>query len=376
MMKHMLQIIHVATIGGAEKHTRLIIKAFARRGLKITFLYPPGPYASEFAGLSRYGVECIEYDLKKSARASIRFVRALIRDRKIDVIHSHMHGADFIAACARIGLGGVRHVSTIHNVPQDNPGMLFRIRSTVMTFAAFLFIDKVFAVSAPVAERMRREMLLSKRKVVTTLNSIDFEEMVPDPSTVDELRTTLKAEPNTRLVMCMGILFWVKGQTYLIRALDLLRDKYPRAKVVLLGKGHDEAEIRALVNQLGLTDRVVFAGRQLNVADWLSIADVYVQPSMFDPMPRALLEAMYMGLPVVASDLDTIRQVVTHEQSGLMVAPKSVDALAGAIDYMLSNPERARRMGDAAKDFVTKNCSMDRMAERILAEVFAAGETS
>jgi glycosyltransferase involved in cell wall biosynthesis len=365
-VKNMLQLIHVATIGGAEKHTRLIIKAFARRGLNITFVYPPGAYASEFAGLSRYGVECIEYDLKKGGWESIRFVRRLLRERNIGVMHSHMHGADFIAAFARIGLKGVRHFSTIHNVPQDNPGTLFRIKSTVMTLMAFHLADKVFAVSAPVARRMRREMLLPGSKVATTLNSIDFEEMNPEPAAVNRLRRELKHDEKTRLIMCVGILFWVKGQTYLIQALDLLRDQYPNIKLVLLGRGHDEAQIRSLVDQLDLQDRVVFAGYQLNVPDWLSVADVYAQPSMFDPLPRALLEAMYMGLPVVASDLDTIRQIVTHGESGLVAERKSAAALADAIGYMLDNPDHARAMGDAAREFVTKNCSIDNMARAIL----------
>jgi hypothetical protein len=79
---NMLQIIHVSTVGGAEKHTRLITKALARRGAHVTFVYPPGPYAAQYHTLVAEGVECIEYDLKKNVFSAVRFVRSLITEKK------------------------------------------------------------------------------------------------------------------------------------------------------------------------------------------------------------------------------------------------------------------------------------------------------
>jgi len=362
---NMLQIIHVATIGGAEKHTRLIIKAFARRGFNITFLYPPGPYAAEYAALSRFGVECIEFDFKKNIVKSIRFIRAVLKQKRIDIIHSHMHGADFLAFIARLGLG-IRHFSTIHNIPQDNPGLMFAARSTIMTFIAFHFMEKVFAVSAPAGERMRRELMLSRSKVVIALNGIDFEEMVPNPAAVESLRRSLKPSAGARILLCAGLFFHIKGQRYLIEALHIVRDAYPFLRLVLLGGGEDEEKLRAQAARLGLDGRVVFAGFHLNVADWLAAADIYAQPSLIDPMPRALLEAMYMGLPVIASDIVTLRQVVTDKHSGLLVPPRSPEAIARAVGFLLDNPAEARRMGAEAKRFAEVNCSIDTMAGIII----------
>jgi len=364
---NMLQIIHVANIGGAEKHTRLISKEFARRGFPVTLIYPPGPYAGEYAALTRWGVKCIEHDLKATPLRTIGFVRRIIKEKKIEIVHSHMHGADFVAMCARAGLG-VRHISTIHAIPQDNVGLLFKVRSTLMTFLAFHSMEKIFAVSAPVAERIRRELLLPCRKVAVTLNSIDFGEMKPDAAAVEKIRSMLKTTPTMKIIMCIGSLYRLKGQSYLIEAFYAIAQTHPDCRLVFLGRGEAEEELRSLTQRLGLGERVVFAGHHLNVADWLSAADIYVQPSAYlDPLPRALLEAMYMGLPVVASDVASIRQVVTDRMNGLCVAPRSPDAIAAALRYLLENPAEGRRMGLAGQAFVQKNCSMTAMADRICA---------
>lgn len=362
----MLQLIHVATNGGAEKHTRLITKAFAQKGLSLTIVYPPGPYAAEFAQLSRFGVECIEYDLKKSILASILFIRRLIIKKRINVIHSHMHGADIIAALARLGLRRVRHISTIHWVAQDNARFWFKLRTVFVTFVAFQLADKIFGVSRTVTQRVRRTMFLPASKMATTFNCIDFEEMKPDTAEVQRLHRELKSDKSSIVLLCVGLLYWVKGQRYLIDAFDLLKEKYPSLLLVLLGTGEHEQRLKKQVACLGLEGRILFPGFQRNVPDWLSIADIYIQPSLHDPLPRALLEAMYMGLPVVVSDIETLCEVVSDGVTGRTARSQSAAALAEAISYMLDNPQKAREMGQNASEFVQANCSMETMAEKIL----------
>jgi glycosyltransferase involved in cell wall biosynthesis len=362
----MLQIIHVATPGGAEKNTRLISKAFKRLGINVTLVHQPGAYAAEYATLKQYGVDCIEFDLKQSLSRSLRFVRAVLKQKKIDLIHSHMHGADFIAAFARKGLKGICHFSTIHFLPQDNPGLAHRLKSTVMTAMAFHNIHKIFAPSVHVAKRARREFLLPRDRVVVALNSIDFEEMQPHRESAEKLRKAWKSGKATRLLVYAGAFYWVKGHACLIKAMARLTQQHPEAKLVLLGEGEEEQGLRALVRDFGLEEQVLFAGHQRNIADWLSIADVYVQPSLRDCMPRALLEAMYMGLPVVASDLETIREVVDNGRTGVTVPARSPERLAEGIAHMLENPQAARGMATRARQFVSENCSMDTMARKML----------
>ncbi|MBD3392386.1 MAG: glycosyltransferase [Chitinivibrionales bacterium] len=362
----LLEIIHVATPGGAEKNTRLITKAFRRLGLEVTLVYPPGPYAPQYESLAELGVECICCDLKRNVLSSVLFVRRLLMSRHIELIHSHMHGADFIASAARLGLNDVRHFSTIHFLPQDNYQLLHRIKSTLITAFAFHRMHRIFAPSTHVAVRARREYLLPRDRVVMLLNSIDFEEMRPDARAVKQLRARWNADGRTRLLVCAGALVRVKGHGHLIRAMAQLCQLHDNLKLILLGEGDRERELKTLARERGVDDYVHFVGYQPNIVDWLSLADIYVQPSLCDTMPRALLEAMYMGLPVVTTSLETISEVVTNGVNGITVPPASADSIVAGVRALLGDPVMARELGRAARRFVTKHCSMDSMARSIL----------
>jgi glycosyltransferase involved in cell wall biosynthesis len=361
---NILQIMNDACLGGAEVHTRLITKAMSKLGHRITFVYGPGPYAEKYAELKVFGVECIELEMKKNPLKSVLFIRKLIKQRNIQLIHSHMHWADFLAFVSRIGLS-VRHITTIHFLPYRFAGLLFRTKIVVSSFIAFVFMEKLFTVSVADAVGLKRRMLVPGRKITVLKNSIDFDEMQTSVIEVKKMTADLKPSDLSRVVMCTGNLIPHKGHAFLVDAMRILSDKNPGLKLVLLGRGPEEDRLREQASQAGINDRVVFAGHRKNVPDWLSVADVYVQPSLIDPMPRALLEAMYMALPVVVSDIENLRETVKNGVNGIVVPVRSSAALASAVQFLLDNKPEAVRMGNAAKTYVQENCSMDAMARRI-----------
>jgi glycosyltransferase involved in cell wall biosynthesis len=366
-METMLQIIHASTNGGAEKHTRLISKAFKRLGFNVLLVYPPGPYAPSFKELEKLGVHCIEYDLKRNVFKTFFFVRRLIRENNVKYIHSHMHGADIVATVARIGIRGIRHFSTIHFLPQDNTQLLYRLRSSLMAFLSFQLMDKVFAVSTDVSDVARAFFFLPRSKIAVTLNSIDFGEMIVDPANAAVLHSRFKSRPQDRLILSAGTFVERKGQRYIIEALRDLDTAGKSVKLALLGEGEKEKELKALVHSMNLDNIVLFPGYQSNIVDWFSIADVYVQASLIDPLPRALLEAMYMGVPVIATSLRTISEVIKDGETGLTVPAASPFEIRWAMEFMLGNDEKARAMGRTAREFVINNCSMTTMAQKTLA---------
>jgi glycosyltransferase involved in cell wall biosynthesis len=333
-------------------------------GHRVTFVYGPGAYAAQYASLAANGVDCIEFDLKKNILKSVFFVRKICREKHIELIHSHMHGADLIAALSRIGLK-LRHITTIHFLPYKFTDFMFRVRVVTGSFAAYALMERLFTVSAADAEGLSRYMFVSRKKITVLANSIDFSEMNADPAKVLRLKSELKLKPNAVILMCTGNFINNKGQEYLIDALHLLRQKNPLVRLVLLGLGVNENRLRKQAARLKLEDSIVFAGHQKNVPDWLSAADIYIQPSLVDPMPRALLEAMYTGLPVIVSDIDNLREAVKHRVNGIVAPVKSSKAIAFAVEYLLNNKSEAERMGVEARNYVLRNCSMDGMALRI-----------
>jgi glycosyltransferase involved in cell wall biosynthesis len=366
---NILQIIHNSETGGAEIHTRLITKAMAAMGHRITFIYGPGPYTPQFAKLSQFGVECIEMDMRKHPFQSVCRIRKIIKNNRIDLIHSHMHGADLLAMFAKIGMK-VIHITTIHCIPQKVRGLVYRAKIVAATFLSYRFMDRIFAVSKAAGEQMRREMLLPAHKIVVVFNSIDFSEMNPDLQRVAEIKAAYRPRPDSRIVLCVGNLYWIKGYTYAIDAMNITRNTHPSLRLVLAGCGEHENLLRQQVSELDLSDRVVFAGFRPDIADWLAAADFYCQPSLVDAMPRALLEAMYTGLPVIVSNIPNLCEAVTNMETGMVVPVKSAAGLAEAYGFLVDNPAAGKSMGAKAREFVVRNCSMDKMAESIMDNVY------
>jgi glycosyltransferase involved in cell wall biosynthesis len=139
----------------------------------------------------------------------------------------------------------------------------------------------------------------------------------------------------------IGRLDGQKGYDVLLRSLAEL----PGVPVVIVGDGPERKALEELAGQLGIGDRVAFAGRREDARDLLSTFDLFVLPSRFEGFPLVLLEAMLAELPVVATDVGSVTEAVTDEETGLVVAPEDPAALASAIRTLLEEPKTRRAFG-------------------------------
>lgn len=163
-----------------------------------------------------------------------------------------------------------------------------------------------------------------------------------------------------------------KGFRYLLEAIPRVLEAHPKARFILGGGGDLLPALKALAGELALGDRLLFPGvlSHPEVLELVARADIFVMPSVrdargnVDGLPIVVLEAMAAGTPVVASDLAGIPLAVDHEKTGLLVPEKDPSALAGALDGLLANPERARRMGQASRLKVEQELNWDAVARR------------
>ena len=137
---------------------------------------------------------------------------------------------------------------------------------------------------------------------------------------------------------------WGKGHQELFSALAGLKDRYP-LEALIIGGGRREAELRQLAAELGLGPRVNFLGQRRDIPDLLAAMDILVLPSYSEGVSLALLEAMAAGLPVIATAVGGLPEVVTDEVNGLLIPPRDAEALARALDRLLADPDFARRLG-------------------------------
>ncbi|MGH8104380.1 MAG: glycosyltransferase family 4 protein [bacterium] len=163
----------------------------------------------------------------------------------------------------------------------------------------------------------------------------------------------------------------VKGQKYFIETVAKLRIEFPEIRGFIVGGQYDpaepwEKELRAQAAALGVADRVIFAGMREDVENFYAAFDVYVHPALYDLFPYSVLEAMSMELPVVATRVGGIPDMVVEGETGLLVPPKDSEALASAITRLLRDPEMRRDMGRNGRERVLANWTMDRAFADVL----------
>jgi glycosyltransferase involved in cell wall biosynthesis len=161
----------------------------------------------------------------------------------------------------------------------------------------------------------------------------------------------------------------VKGQAVLLDAIGELARRGVPVELTLAGDGPERARLERRAAQLGIQHRVTFAGAVANdrVADLYAAADVFCTSSFAEGLPTVLMEAMAMGLPVVATRINGIPELVEDGVTGLLVSPARADALAAALERLATHPEERQRMGHAGRRKVVDERDERRAAARLLA---------
>lgn len=173
------------------------------------------------------------------------------------------------------------------------------------------------------------------------------------------VRSQLGVSDSCVLIAAVGRLTRQKGFDTLMHAMSLLTRR--DVNLVLYGVGEEEVSLRGLAHQLSLNDRVHFAGFRRDIPSLLGAMDIYVHPSRFEGMPNALLEAMASACPIVATDVDGNRELISDGIHGWLVPPDNAELLAAAIAAALNDPDEARRRGRAARQRVATQFSVEAM---------------
>lgn len=278
----------------------------------------------------------------RSRLPSVRDLRDLLVLRRLakdhDVVHLHSSKA---GAVGRLATRTLRTRPPIAFTPHawswlvgGKTAGLFRLVERALAGSA----DVVIAVSDDEAQQGARILGDKARLLRVIHNGVDRTHFTPDGPLAPR-------EDSTPLIVCVGRLSRQKGQDVAIRALARLAN--PRAVLRLVGDGPDRPELAALADELGVADRVEFAGVKTDTAPELRAADVVIAPSRWDGLSLVLLEAMACGATVVATRVSGSEAL---EGAGVIIEPDDSSALAEAIDSLLAEPERCKQLGDDAHE--------------------------
>ncbi|MCL4500890.1 MAG: glycosyltransferase [Deltaproteobacteria bacterium] len=224
--------------------------------------------------------------------------------------------------------------------------------------------DLSLAVSKGVKDYLIEQCLLNPAKVRVVHNGVDLARLQQHRPRL-EVRKELGLSEDTKVVGLVARLdHWGKGHREFFEALAALKDRFP-LEALIIGGGRREAEMQQLAAGKGLAGRVHFLGQRQDIPGLLAALDIFVLPSHSEGVSLALLEAMAAGLPVIVSRVGGLPEVVTDGENGLLIPPKTPEALAQALERLLVDPAFSKNLGEKARRQVETNYSLDRLGREI-----------
>jgi glycosyltransferase involved in cell wall biosynthesis len=343
--------------GGQEIRVFTEVCWLRRRGHAAGLVVPPGSALGARAERAGIPVAWILMPRALDPCAVARIARRLRQEgAQVLVTHSSVDAwtGGLAARLVSVPVVRMRHLS----VPvQRNP-----FSRAVYTALCDKIVTTGEAIRTLLVERLR----VSPAKVVSIPTGVDPEEFHPSRVDPTRIRRELGLERGTPLLGMIAVLRSWKGHLVFLQALRRVRESHPDVHAVLVGDGPFRSVIQDAIRCHGLEARVHLLGHREDVAEILSGLDVVVSASTAaEGIPQALLQALAMRRPVVASDVGGIPEVIRHGETGWLVPPGDPQALGSAVVEALSDRAGAQRMGEQGRKMVEADYSLQRMGERM-----------
>lgn len=358
-------LIHTMAYGGVE--TALINWLTRLPGLHypcelICFANPgeteaPFVEAAEVAGLH---VSKIPWSRWKPIPRSVSALCRIIRERKIQILHCHNTYADIVGLLAA-KICRVQCVTTLY-VWGD-----FGFKRGALQYidrALLPFFDRITAH----CEQTRQETIkmgFADTDVRLLFCGFDIRAVRMTAEVRAEKRARMGVEPQQRVLINVARFYPEKAHEVLLEAMREIADQRTDTVLWLLGVGPDQQRVEQMSKSLGLDAHVKFLGFRSDLEEVLALCDVMVHPSHMEGVPLAVLSGMAAGLPVVASRVGGLPEVVRHGDSGVLIPPKSPSIVARTVLDLLDDPQRGQKLGQAAQRFLREEYSLDAAAGRV-----------
>ncbi|MEI6039974.1 MAG: glycosyltransferase family 4 protein [Candidatus Berkelbacteria bacterium] len=336
-----LEIIGDSSLAGAPRHLLSILENLDTTKYKIACICPPGPLAGEIRNLHRpIDIEVISMNSRSDFRA-IGKIRKTIKHLVPDLIHVHGTRAGALGRMAAFGLG-IPVIYTEHLWTRN-----FNLKNRALNYLHHvggwffdLFTTQNIAVSEAVKDFMIDNNISYAQKIRVIYNGIEPTKVKANIFTKSDKEIWLGT---------VGTLIPLKGVQYLIAALPKVRKEFPEVRLEIIGDGPFKRELVGLTKKLKLQKFVKFAGFQADVEKSLAKLDIYVQPSTSESFGLAIVQAMSVGLPIVATRTGGIPELVVENRSGILVEPGQIKELSEAILKLLHDRGLAKKMGEMAR---------------------------
>lgn len=304
--------------------------------------------------------------------AGIKKLWALLRLERPAIVHSHGERGMVIANWVAKLAGVPVLITTIHRSITQITYWSWLLRYGYRAVED-LTLRYATTIIVAVSEAMRTILVQNRnhrpQKVVTIYNGVQLltpESIAASRQAAKTLRCVLNLSDDVYIIGSVGRLDSEKGHITLVQAMPMIIEQVPKACLVLVGDGPELQFLTEMAVSYGVEDRVKFVGHQVDINPWLGLFDLFVLPSLTEAFGLAVAEAMTFSLPVIASEIEGLREIVIHQQSGVLVPPQNPAALALAVRELFQNPQRACQLGKQGYQVVVQKFSIEQMIDQTL----------
>ncbi len=369
--KKVLLVVTKSNLGGAQRYCFDLARELSKRGLDVAVAHgsadgKPGRLASLL----------LEKDIRSISLPSLvrdvhplRDISALgelvtlFRKERPDIVHLNSSKAGGLGALAGRIAGVSRIVFTLHGAPHDEARSMFsRVLIVCMTWLTILFSHVTITISARDYERMRR-LPFTRRKVTLIRNGVVSPTFLSPRDARKELRSLDPTLPEDGVwIGLVGELHANKNQALAVRALATL----PDAHLVLIGEGEERVRLTAMSQTEHVSSRVHLLGFIPEAAQYLRAFDCITLPSQKEGLPYVLLEAGCAYVPVVATEVGGIPDIIVHDFTGLLVTANDALSLSEALQRIVTDATLARSLSEELLKRVRNSFSLEAMVEKTL----------
>jgi glycosyltransferase involved in cell wall biosynthesis len=353
-----MRILHInteRTWRGGEQQTLYLLEGLKKRNITSHLVCQAGSPMEERAAGS--GVDVVPILMRGEADLAAGYrIRKLIHKFNYDVVHSHTSHGHSLAFLASLGTGICRLVTRRVDFS------IFRHSFLKLSGIKYRFMaDYYIAISHRIKDVMV-DNGISDQRIFVVHSGIDPQRF--KHATGDRLLSEFDIKADEKVVINVAHLAGHKGQKYLVRAIPHVLAKLPKTRFFIVGKGELMDELKAIGSSLGLKQELIFTGFRNDVGSFYKIADLFVMSSVDEGLGTAVLDAMALGKPVVATEAGGLPEIVHDGKAGRLVAPADPLALAEGIIEMLTHTELAIMMANQGRAEIQRSFTIDAMIER------------
>jgi glycosyltransferase involved in cell wall biosynthesis len=357
------QMIDHPSLGGGQTALLLLAENLDPRLFEVFVCSgSDGPLVDE---VRSRGLTHIPVPLSKTLKLStVRQTARALEKNGIQILHTHGGIAGFYGrwAARRSRTPVIVHtLHGIHYLHYRNPLLKNLYIFQERKFSRFT--DGLILVSQADLRQAKKHRLGPEDKMFVIPNGTELK-LEGNDDERQKKRRELGWEPENPVIGTVARLHRQKGVFYLVKAAERVLRDFPRAKIVLVGEGPLGQKLRKTALKMGLEGKLFFLGERKEAVELMSLFDIFVLPSLWEGLPFVLVEAAALGIPIIATAVDGVAEIIEDGETGLLVPPEDSQALADAIIRLLMDKESAFRLAERAKALIPARFPLRRMVDQ------------